>query len=242
MEKDLRYYAKVHSIESFGTVDGPGIRFVLFLQGCHLQCKYCHNRDTWDINGGEYKSVDEIVEKINRYKNYIIPSGGGVTVTGGEPLIQASFVLELFKKLKENGIHTCVDTSGMFALTDGIKEVLKYTDLVLLDIKHIDDEKCKELVGVSNKKELEFARYLSDNNIKMWIRQVLVPGYTDNEQDLLKLKDFLATLKTLEKIQILPYHNMGKYKWEKLGLEYPLEGVREANQEDIDIAKKILGI
>lgn len=242
MEKDLRYYAKVHSIESFGTVDGPGIRFVLFLQGCHLQCKYCHNRDTWDINGGEYKSVDEIVEKINRYKNYIIPSGGGVTVTGGEPLIQASFVLELFKKLKENGIHTCVDTSGMFALTDGIKEVLKYTDLVLLDIKHIDDEKCKELVGVSNKKELEFARYLSDNNIKMWIRQVLVPGYTDDRQDLLKLKDFLATLKTIEKVQILPYHNMGKYKWEKLGLEYPLEGVREANQEDIDIAKKILGI
>ena len=242
MEKDLRYYAKVHSIESFGTVDGPGIRFVLFLQGCHLQCKYCHNRDTWDINGGQYKSVDEIVEKINRYKNYIIPSGGGVTVTGGEPLIQASFVLELFKKLKENGIHTCVDTSGMFALTDGIKEVLKYTDLVLLDIKHIDDEKCKELVGVSNKKELEFARYLSDNNIKMWIRQVLVPGYTDDGQDLLKLKNFLSTLKTVEKIQILPYHNMGKYKWEKLGLEYPLEGVREANQEDIDIAKKILGI
>ena len=242
MEKDLRYYAKVHSIESFGTVDGPGIRFVLFLQGCHLQCKYCHNRDTWDINGGEYKSVDEIVEKINRYKNYIIPSGGGVTVTGGEPLIQASFVLELFKKLKENGIHTCVDTSGMFALTDGIKEVLQYTDLVLLDIKHIDDEKCKELVGVSNKKELEFARYLSDNNIKMWIRQVLVPGYTDDGQDLLKLKNFLSTLKTVEKIQILPYHNMGKYKWEKLGLEYPLEGVREANQEDVDIAKKILGI
>ena len=242
MEKDLRCYAKVHSIESFGTVDGPGIRFVLFLQGCHLQCKYCHNRDTWDINGGEYKSVDEIVEKINRYKNYIIPSGGGVTVTGGEPLIQASFVLELFKKLKENGIHTCVDTSGMFALTDGIKEVLKYTDLVLLDIKHIDDEKCKELVGVSNKKELEFARYLSDNNIKMWIRQVLVPGYTDDGQDLLKLKNFLSTLKTVEKIQILPYHNMGKYKWEKLGLEYPLEGVREANQEDVDIAKKILGI
>ena len=242
MEKDLRYYAKVHSIESFGSADGPGVRFLVFLQGCNMRCKYCHNPDTWDINGGEYKSVDEIVEKINRYKNYIIPSGGGVTVTGGEPLIQASFVLELFKKLKENGIHTCVDTSGMFALTDGIKEVLKYTDLVLLDIKHIDDEKCKELVGVSNKKELEFARYLSDNNIKMWIRQVLVPGYTDDGQDLLKLKNFLSTLKTVEKIQILPYHNMGKYKWEKLGLEYPLEGVREANQEDVDIAKKILGI
>ena len=130
----------------------------------------------------------------------------------------------------------------MVALTDGIKEVLKYTDLVLLDIKHIDEEKCKELVGFSNKRELEFARYLSDNNIKMWIRQVLVPGYTDDEEDLLKLKDFLSILKTLEKVQILPYHSMGKYKWENLGLKYPLEGVRDANQEDVDRAKKILGV
>ncbi len=242
MEKDLRYYAKVHSVESFGTVDGPGIRFVLFLQGCHLQCKYCHNRDTWDMNGGEYKSVDEIIEKINRYKNYMIPSGGGVTVTGGEPLLQYNFVLELFKRLKEEGISTCVDTSGMVGLTDVIKEVLKYTDLVLLDIKHIDEEKCKELVGVSNKRELEFAKYLSDNNIKMWIRQVLVPGYTDDEKDLLKLKDFLSTLKTIEKVQILPYHSMGKFKWKNLGLEYPLEGVRDANQQDVDRAKKILGV
>ena len=191
---------------------------------------------------GEEKTLEEIIEKVKRYKTYMNLSGGGVTVTGGEPLLQYNFVLELFKKLKEEGISTCIDTSGMVALTDGIKEVLKYTDLVLLDIKHIDDEKCKDLVGVSNKKELEFARYLSDNNIKMWIRQVLVPGYTDDEQDLLRLKDFLSTLKTVEKVQILPYHSMGKYKWEKLGLEYPLEGVREANQEDVDIAKKILGI
>ena len=242
MEKDLRYYAKVHSIESFGTVDGPGIRFVLFLQGCHLQCKYCHNRDTWDMNGGEYKSVDEIIEKINRYKNYMLLSGGGVTVTGGEPLLQASFLLELFKKLKENGISTCIDTSGMVVLTDLIKEVLKYTDLVLLDIKHIDDEKCKELVGFSNKKELEFAKYLSENNINMWIRQVLVPGYTDNEQDLIRLKEFLKTLKTVKKVQILPYHSMGKFKWEKLGQKYPLEGVRDANQEDVERVKKILDI
>ena len=242
MEKDLRYYTKLHSIESFGTVDGPGIRFVLFLQGCHLQCKYCHNRDTWDINGGEYKSVDEIIGKINRYKNYMLLSGGGVTVTGGEPLLQASFLLELFKKLKENGISTCIDTSGMVVLTDLIKEVLKYTDLVLLDIKHIDDEKCKELVGFSNKKELEFAKYLSENNINMWIRQVLVPGYTDNEQDLIRLKEFLKTLKTVQKVQILPYHSMGKFKWEKLGQKYPLEGVRDANQEDVERAKKILDI
>ena len=242
MEIDKKYYAKVHSIESFGTVDGPGIRFVLFLQGCHLQCKYCHNRDTWDINGGEYKSLDDILEKIRRYKNYMLLSGGGVTVTGGEPLLQVKFLIELFKKLKAEGIHTCIDTSGIVAITDDIKEVLKYTDLVLLDIKHIDDEKCKKLVGVSNKRELEFAQYLSENNIKIWIRQVLVPGYTDDEQNLLKLKKFIKSLKTVEKVQILPYHNMGKYKWEKLGLKYELENVRQANQDDVDRAKKILGI
>ena len=242
MEKDLKYYAKVHSVESFGTVDGPGIRYVIFLQGCNLQCKYCHNRDTWEINGGEYKSLDEIFEKIKNYKNYIIPSDGGVTVTGGEPLIQVKFIIELFKKLKEEGINTCIDTSGMFAISEDIKEVLKYTDLVLLDIKHIDDEKCKNLVGVSNKRELEFAKYLSENNKKMWIRQVLVPGYTDDEKDLIRLKEFLSTLKTVEKVQILKYHDMGKYKWEKLGLKYELEGVRAATIEDEERAKKILGI
>ena len=240
-EKDLKSYAKVHSIESFGTVDGPGIRFVLFLQGCHLQCKYCHNRDTWDVNGGEFKSLDDIFDKIMRYKNYIYPNGG-VTMTGGEPLLQSKFIFELFKKLKEEGIHTCVDTSGSLPLTDDIKNVLSVTDLVLLDIKHIDDDKCKELVGVSNKLELDFARYLSDNNIPIWIRQVLVPGYTDDENDLLKLKDFLSTLKTVEKVEILPYHNMGEFKWKKLGFSYPLEGVREANQTDVDRAKKILGL
>lgn len=242
MEKDLKYYAKVHSIESFGTVDGPGIRFVLFLQGCHLQCKYCHNRDTWDINGGKYKSVDEIMDKIKRYKNYIVLSGGGVTVTGGEPLLQVKFLIELFKKLKKEGIHTCIDTSGMVDITEDIKEVLKYTDLVLLDIKHIDNDKCKELVGKSNKRELEFAQYLSEKNIKMWIRQVLVPGYTDDEQDLINLKKFIEKLKTVEKVQILPYHSMGKYKWEKVGVKYELENVRDANKTDVNRAKKILDI
>ena len=242
MEKDLRYYAKVHSIESFGTVDGPGIRFVLFLQGCHLECKYCHNRDTWDINGGEYKSVDDIIEKIKDYKNYIIPSGGGVTVTGGEPLLQVKFLIELFKRLKEEKINTCIDTSGMVELTPDVKEILALTDLVLLDIKHIDDEKCKKLVGFSNQKELKFAQYLNDINKKMWIRQVLVPGYTDDEKDLLKLKEFLSKLNNVEKIQILKYHSMGKYKWEKLGVKYELEGVRDATTEDEERAKRILGI
>ena len=242
MDKDLNKIARIHSMESFGTVDGPGIRFVLFLQGCHLKCKYCHNRDTWDIKGGEEKTLEEIIEKIKNYKNYITISGGGVTVTGGEPLLQVKFLIELFKELKKENIHTCIDTSGMVNITDDIKELLQYTDLVLLDIKHIDDEKCKNLVGVSNKKELEFARYLSDNNIKMWIRQVLVPGYTDDEKDLQKLKEFIGTLKTVEKIQILKYHSMGKYKWEKLGLKYSLEGVRDATAEDEERAKKILQI
>lgn len=240
MEAEL--YAKVHSIESFGALDGPGIRFVLFLQGCTLQCKYCHNRDTWGINGGEYKSLEEILEKIKRYKAYMKFSNGGVTVTGGEPLLQVKFLIELFKKLKQENIHTCIDTSGMVNITDDIKELLQYTDLVLLDIKHIDDEKCKKLVGFSNKKELEFAKYLSDNNIKMWIRQVLVPGYTDNENDLLKLKQFINSLKTVEKVQVLPYHSMGKFKWEKLDTKYELEGVRDATQEDVKKAEKILAI
>ena len=244
MEKkdiDLRYYAKVHSIESFGTVDGPGIRFVLFLQGCHLQCKYCHNRDTWDINGGEYKSLDDIFEKIMKYKNYIYPNGG-VTVTGGEPLLQVKFLIELFEKLKKENIHTCVDTSGMVALTNDIKKLLSLTDLVLLDIKHIDSQKAKELVGFNNEKELAFAKYLSDNAIHMWIRQVLIPGYTDDENDLLKLKDFIASLNTVDKVEIIPYHDMGRYKWEKLGLKYELDGVRIANDDDVKRAKKILGI
>ena len=242
MEEDKQYYARIHSIETFGTVDGPGIRFVLFLQGCYLQCKYCHNRDTWDLKGGELKSLDDILEKIKRYKNYMMLSGGGVTVTGGEPFLQAKFLIELFKKLKEEGIHTCIDTSGIVAITDDIKELLKYTDLVLLDIKHIDDEKCKKLVGVSNKRELEFAQYLSENNIKIWIRQVLVPGYTDDEEDLKRLKKFIKSLKTVENVQILPYHSMGKFKWEKLGNKYELEDVRDANQNDVDRVKMILGI
>lgn len=238
---DLRYYAKVHSIESFGTVDGPGIRFVLFLQGCHLQCKYCHNRDTWDINGGEYKSLEDIFNKIMNYKNYIYPNGG-VTVTGGEPLLQVKFLIELFKKLKEENISTCIDTSGMVSLTADIKELLSLTDLVLLDIKHIDTNKSKNLVNFNNDKELEFAKYLSDNNIHIWIRQVLIPGYTDNKDDLLKLKQFISTLKTVDKIEILPYHDMGKYKWKNLGLKYELENVRPANERDIEQAKRILEI
>ena len=233
--------ARIHSFESLGAVDGPGVRFVIFMQGCSLKCKYCQNRDTWDIHGGQEYSVDEILEKILRFKNYIMPNGG-VTISGGEPLLQAKFLIELFTKLKEHNIHTCIDTSGSFNITDDIKKLIDLTDLFLLDIKCINDEKCIELTGVSNRKELNFAKYLSDNNKPLWIRQVLVPGITDDEQDLLELKNLISSLKTVEKVEILPYHDLGKFKWEKLDLKYPLEGCRTASIEDVKKAKNILGI
>ena len=241
MEKNKKYFAKVHSVESFGTVDGPGIRYVLFLQGCNLKCKYCHNRDTWDIHGGSFKSLDEIFEKILKYKNYIC-RGGGVTITGGEPLLQFEFLIELFKKLKKENIHTCIDTSGMVAITDKMKELIELTDLFLLDIKHIDSEKCKKLVGVPNDRELSFAQYLSDCGKHMWIRQVLIPGITDDEQDLIKLREFINSLNNVDRVEILPYHTMGKYKWKELGFEYELEGVKDATEQDVKRAKEILKI
>ena len=240
MQKNIET-AKIHSFETFGTVDGPGIRFVIFMQGCHLRCKYCHNRDTWNINLGQEKSIQELLDMINRYLPYIKYSGG-VTISGGEPLLQAKFLIPFFKELKKINIHIAIDTSGMFILSDDIKQVLSLTDLVLLDIKHIDENKCKELVGFSNKNELEFAKYLSDNNIPIWIRQVIIPGITDDDQDLIKLRHFISTLKTVEKIELLSYHGMGKFKWESLGLKYELENIPDATQDDIYRAKRILGI
>ena len=232
---------RIHSFESLGAVDGPGIRFVIFMQGCHLKCKYCQNRDTWDINSGEQYTVKQVVEKIMRYKNYIVASNGGVTLSGGEPLLQQDFVISLFQELKKQNISTCLDTSGMFTITDKIKQIVDLTDIFLLDIKSINGETCKWLTGSSNKLELEFAKYINEKNKRIWIRQVLVPGITDKKEDLLKLKDFLKTI-NVEKFEFLPYHNLGKYKWEQLGLPYELEDVRVANQDDIKRAKEIMGI
>lgn len=237
---DRTQYGMIHSFESFGTVDGPGIRFVIFMQGCHLRCKYCHNRDTWDLQAGTAYGVDEVVEKIIKYKNYMIPSGGGVTITGGEPLLQCKFLITLFRRLKELHISTAIDTSGMVDLTKEISELIDLTDLFLLDIKHINDEKCKELVGKSNKQELEFAKYLSQKNKDMWIRQVIIPGITDDEKDLLQLKTFIQSLKTVKNIELLKYHTLGKNKWEALKIPYELEGIRDATQEDIKRVKNIL--
>ena len=239
---DNKLLAKVHSFETLGATDGPGIRYIIFLQGCHLRCKYCQNRDSWDTTLGNLYSVSELVAKILRYKNFFEASGGGVTISGGEPLLQADFIIELFKELKKYNISTAIDTSGIFKINDKIKELINLTDLFLLDIKSINDEICKELTGSSNKLELEFAKYLSDNNKDIWIRHVLVPGITDNEEDLYILKDFISTLKTVKKIDILPYHDLGKFKWINLGLEYPLENIRTANDQDVQKAKKILCI
>ena len=238
----LNLTCPIHSFETFGAVDGPRIRFVIFTQGCNLKCKYCQNRDTWCHQGGTKYTVKEILDKIERYKNYIIPSGGGVTVSGGEPLLHLDFLIALFTELKKIGYHTAIDTSGVFYLTPKIKEIINLTDLFLLDIKCINDKICRDLTGVSNEKELEFAQYLSSIGKHMWIRQVLVPGYTDKEEDLKKLKEFLSTIKTVDKVEILPYHDMGKFKWINLGVTYPLEGVRTANEQDVERAKTILGI
>lgn len=242
MELENNKIAKVHSIETFGTVDGPGIRFVLFLQGCPLRCKYCHNRDTWDSAYGEKQTLDEILSQIKRYTPYFQTSHGGVTVSGGEPLLQAKFVTELFKELKKLNIHTAIDTAGSLPVNETIEELLTYTDLVLLDIKHINDEKAQKLTGLSNKNTLDFAKYLNQKNIPIWIRQVLVPGYTDDTQDLTDLKSFIDTLSNVQRVEILPYHKLGEFKWEKFGEEYPLKDVPIPTKEQISAAKAILGI
>lgn len=233
---------RIHSFETFGAVDGPGIRFVIFMQGCHLRCKYCQNHDTLDINSGTEYTVNETFEKIMKYKNYFIASGGGVTFSGGEPLLQYPFLIELIKLLKKENIHTAIDTSGSVDLTDKIKELIDLADLFLLDIKCINDEICKKLTGISNKQELKFAKYLSDINKPVWIRQVIVPTITDRTEDLNNLKDFLSTLKNIQKIELLPYHDMGKYKWIEAKAKYELENIRTANSNDIEYAKKVLGI
>lgn len=230
---------RVHSIETFGTVDGPGIRYIIFFQGCPLRCKYCHNRDTWKPNCGKEYTSDELVQDIVKYQSYMQFSGGGVTASGGEATLQADFVAELFAKCKELGIHTCLDTAG-FVDIEKVDKLLDYTDLVLLDIKHIDNEKCKKLTGVGNEKALKLAKHLDERNIPIWFRHVLVPGVTDSEENLSKIGEFAATLNNIDRLEILPYHTMGVHKWENMGLTYDLKDVRDANDEDVARAAEII--
>ena len=235
---------RIHSTESFGTVDGPGIRYVIFMQGCPMRCLYCHNPDTWDVKGGREVSVAELISEYRKNRDFY--SGGGITVTGGEPLLQLDFITELFKVAKDYGIHTAIDTSGITYTENGeyiakLDELMKYTDLVMLDVKHYDSEKHKRLTGHGNEKVFAFAKYLEKKNIPLWVRHVVLEGYTDDETDLYNLGVAIGALNNLKAIDVLSYHTLGVKKYEELGISYPLEGVSPTSNELRNAAKaKIL--
>lgn len=231
----------IHSFETFGTVDGPGIRFVVFFKGCPLRCLYCHNPDTWTTSGGKLLSVDEIVSNINKYRNYY--QNGGVTISGGEPLMQLDFLIELAKKIKENKYHLAIDTSGWCFNSKDIDKYLelnKYVDLYLLDIKAISKTKHLELTSKSNESIIDFARFLDKEHKDVWIRHVIVPTINIDEESLKSVRNFIDTLSNVKKIEVLPYHTMGEIKYQKLGIDYPLKGIEAPSKEQIQLAKKIL--
>ena len=234
----------IHSKESFGTVDGPGIRFVVFMQGCPLRCLYCHNPDTWEIGTGTPTTVEEILSEFR--KNQSFYAKGGITVTGGEPLLQTDFLIELFREAKKEGIHTCIDTSGITynpnnaAYIEKLDELMKYTSLVMLDIKHIDPAKHLKLTGKDNANILAFAKYLEKKNIPVWIRNIIVEGYTDDPEDLKNLGRFIGSLKNLHALDVLPYHTMGVNKYKNLNIPYPLEGIPALDFEKAVKAKQFI--
>lgn len=234
----------IHSIETFGSVDGPGVRFIVFMQGCPMRCQYCHNPDSWKTRVGEQTTTDELLEKALRYRSYW-GDKGGITVSGGEALMQMEFVTELFEKAHAMGINTCLDTSAQpftrkSPWFDNFQKLMAVTDTILLDIKHIDDEEHRKLTRFSNENILDCARYLSEIAKPVWIRHVLVPDITDVDAYLHRLHDFLSTLKNIERIDVLPYHTLGTFKYEKLGIEYPLADVPTPTKERVDNARKIL--
>ena len=242
MAEALKGY--VHSLESFGSVDGPGVRYIIFLTGCAMRCQFCHNPDTWDMKKGTLYTTDELLEKAMKYRSYW-KNDGGITVSGGEPLLQIDFLTELFRKAKANGIHTTLDTSGNpFTREEPFfskfNELMKYTDLVMLDIKHIDDVQHKILTGCTNKNILDLARYLSDIKKPVWIRHVLVPERSDYDEYLIKLDEFIQTLDNVQKVEVLPYHTLGAYKWDELGYEYKLKGIDPPSVERVENANKLL--
>ena len=242
MAEALKGY--VHSLESFGSVDGPGVRYIIFLTGCAMRCQFCHNPDTWDMKKGTLYTTDELLEKAMKYRSYW-KNDGGITVSGGEPLLQIDFLTELFRKAKANGIHTTLDTSGNpFTREEPFfgkfNELMKYTDLVMLDIKHIDDEQHKILTGCTNKNILDLARYLSDIKKPVWIRHVLVPERSDYDEYLIKLDEFIQSLDNVQKVEVLPYHTLGAYKWDELGYEYKLKGIDPPSVERVENANKLL--
>lgn len=256
---------KIHSLETFGTVDGPGVRFVVFFQGCPMRCQYCHNPDTWKIEDGEEMSADEIIDRFERNRSFY--QTGGITATGGEPMLQIDFLTELFTKAKAKGIHTCLDTSGIMfpkkyigteqisereiSLTgisenmasdrmEKIEQLMPVTDLVMLDIKHINDEEHQKLTGQSNSNILAFAKYLDSIGKPVWIRHVVVPGITFDEKELTELGLFLKTLHNVEKLEVLPYHSMGKVKYDNLGMDYVLKDTPQLTKAEAKEAEHII--
>ena len=232
----------IHSTESFGAADGPGVRFIVFMQGCHMRCRYCHNPDTWKMDGGDEVTADDILKRALRFKPYW-GKDGGITISGGEPLLQIDFVIELFKKAKELGINTCIDTAGNpFTKEEPFfskfEELMKYTDLLLLDLKEINPARHKDLTGFDNSNIIEMAKYLSEINKPVWIRHVLVPEHSDFDEDLDALGDFIDTLSNVDRVEILPYHTLGKFKWENLGIPYTLESISPPSAERIENAKQ----
>lgn len=235
---------RIHSLESFGTVDGPGVRYVVFTQGCPMRCAYCHNPDTWPMTGGKMIEPSYIIEQYER--NIGFYKGGGITVTGGEPLMQIDFLIDLFTLAKEKEIHTCIDTSGIAfnpqneGLIKKFDQLMKLTDLVMLDIKHIDPEKHKELTQQPNDGILTFCSYLNAQNVDMWIRHVVVPGITDDDSYLYKLGYFIGQFHNLKALDVLPYHTMGEAKYEKLGMEYKLKDVPAMDKNKIVDKKQVI--
>lgn len=236
----------IHKIESFGLVDGPGVRFIVFVKGCAMRCRYCHNPDTWQA-GGDRRTAEDVFAQALRYKNYW-GDKGGITVSGGEPLMQMDFVTELFELAHRAGVNTCLDTSGNpFAPDDAewmarFERLMAVTDLVMLDIKEINPEKHVSLTGQPNDNILEMARWLSDHGKPMWLRHVLVPGLTDDEDDLRKTADFIRTLKTVKRVENLPYHSLGEVKYENLGIPYTLHGVPAPTREQKERADELLEV
>ena len=234
----------IHSFESFGSVDGPGVRFVVFVQGCRMRCAYCHNPDTWKEDRGELMTPEAVLAKALRYRHYW-GDKGGITVSGGEPLLQLDFVTELFTLAKKEGIHTTLDTAGEPFREDettitAFDRLMAVTDLVLLDVKEIDPEKHRKLTGKPLANILAFAKYLETKAKPVWIRHVLVPGWTDDDADLRTLHDFIATLTNVKKTEVLPFHNLAQYKWAELGIPYRLKDAVRPTEERIKNARRIL--
>ena len=236
---------KIHSFETFGTVDGPGIRFVVFMQGCNFRCKFCHNPDTWFKDAGNEWTADEIIKLVEKYRVYYEKSGGGITASGGEPLLQIEFVTELFKKAKESGFSATLDTAGDIDISSKedrqkLDELLKWTDLVLLDIKEIDEKKHIELTGKSNSNTLKVAEYLNEKKIPTVIRYVYIKGINDSEETLSKLKQLKNEYTNVIEIDVLGYHKMGEYKWKELGIKNEFENLLPPTNIEIDEIKKFL--